>query len=47
MIDKLNMDVLQDNEKTVLKKLLVKCDIDEFKREVGILKDKDNLIKRY
>ena len=45
MIDKLNMDVLQDNEKTVLKKLLVKCDIDEFKREVGILKDKDNLIK--
>ena len=44
-IDKLNMGVLQDNEKTVLKKLLVKCDIDEFKREVGILKDKDNLTK--
>ena len=44
-IDNINTDILQDNEKTVLKKILVKCDLDEFKKEVSIINNKDNLIK--
>lgn len=44
-IDNINTTVLQENEATVLKKLLVKCDLNEFKKEVNILKNKDTLVK--
>jgi DnaJ family protein A protein 2 len=44
-IDNINTNVLEENEKTILKKLLVKCDLNEFKKEVSILKEKDNLVQ--
>ena len=44
-VENVNTSKLEENEKTILKKLLVKCDIEEFKKEVGLLKDKDNLVK--
>lgn len=44
-IGNINTSVLEENEETILKKLLVKCDLTEFKKEVGILKNKDNLVK--
>ena len=31
-IDNIDTSVLEENERTVLKKLLVKCDLSEFKR---------------
>ena len=41
-----NLDIssLENNEKDILKKILMKCDLDEFKNEMKILKNKDNLI---
>lgn len=44
-IDNIDTARLEDNERTILKKLLVKCDLSEFKEEVSILKDKNNLVK--
>jgi DnaJ homolog subfamily A member 2 len=44
-IVKCNINKLEENEKTILKKILVKCDIDEFKEEINILKNKNKLIK--
>tara|TARA_Y100000590_G_scaffold469795_1_gene659779 strand:+ start:7523 stop:8836 length:1314 start_codon:yes stop_codon:yes gene_type:complete len=44
-IDNIDTNVLAENESTVLKKLLVKCDLNEFKKEVSLLKEKDNLVK--
>ena len=41
----LDLNKLEENEKTVLKKILVKCDLDEFKEEVSILKIKNKLVK--
>ena len=45
VIDNIDTSILAENESTVLKKLLVKCDLNEFKKEVGLLKEKDSLIK--
>lgn len=44
-VDNINTKVLEENERTLLKKLLVKCDLNEFKEEVNLLKNKDNLVK--
>jgi len=44
-IDKLNTSKLQENEKIILKKILVKCNLDEFKKEVALLKEKETLVK--